>query len=207
MDFNVSPPEEEVLEDECTQNSKRKHTLDMHVKWQKTLLNFPVTLESSIQDIKAELESITKVPTVRQKLLGLVKAGKRIDESVPLIQLDPNHLSYKMDGDRIFGISLIGTPDEKLIADPTLEGSTVVNDLSITFSPATEEWHKLRKHTESTVINFIEPPRQGKKLLVCDLDHCLLDFSEKETTPPEQMKRPYLDYFLTEVYAEYDIVS
>ena len=51
---------------------------------------------------------------------------------------------------------------------------------------ASEEWRRavsngenLRKFTESTTVNVINPPRDGKKLLVLDLDHALLDPGDK----------------------------
>lgn len=37
----------------------------------------------------------------------------------------------------------------------------------------------LKKFTESTMIHIMQPPREGKPLLVLDLDHTLLDFSSK----------------------------
>lgn len=63
----------------------------------------------------------------------------------------------------------------------------------------------------------MNPPREGKPLLVLDLDHTLLDFSSKSlqrdvsTQTPGQgeaarMKRPYMDEFLTKCYQHYDMV-
>ncbi|CAM9501622.1 unnamed protein product [Ascophyllum nodosum] len=51
----------------------------------------------------------------------------------------------------------------------------------------------------------MNPPRDGKALLVLDLDHTLVDFSSRGTTDVEEMKRPYTDAFLTAVYAHYDL--
>jgi NLI interacting factor-like phosphatase len=52
-------------------------------------------------------------------------------------------------------------------------------------------------------------PRPGKKLLVLDLDHTLLDFSGRAngSLPSDlaALKRPHMDAFLTLVYREYDI--
>lgn len=60
-------------------------------------------------------------------------------------------------------------------------------------------------------------PREGKPLLVLDLDHTLLDFSSRtmlaDTSTQRlgdgsaaQMKRPYMDEFLTSAYRQYDLV-
>lgn len=68
---------------------------------------------------------------------------------------------------------------------------------------------------EKTEINIINPPREGKPLLVLDLDHTLLDFSSKviqndvssnRQSVANAMKRPYMDQFLTAVYQHYDLV-
>ena len=70
-----------------------------------------------------------------------------------------------------------------------------------------ENLSKLSSATDSTDITLINPPRPGKKLLVLDLDHCILHFSSK--LPPErseEMKRPHMDKFLTLCYQEYDLV-
>jgi hypothetical protein len=59
-------------------------------------------------------------------------------------------------------------------------------------------------------------PREGKPLLVLDLDHTLLDFSSKTLQRDNgthqvgagmaaAMKRPYMDEFLTSAYKNYDL--
>jgi ubiquitin-like domain-containing CTD phosphatase 1 len=74
----------------------------------------------------------------------------------------------------------------------------------------------LKKFTEHTEVHLINPPREGKPLMVLDLDHTLLDFSRRalEMDSTHQvgqgsaalMKRPYMDEFLVEAYKNYDLV-
>jgi ubiquitin-like domain-containing CTD phosphatase 1 len=75
----------------------------------------------------------------------------------------------------------------------------------------------LKKFTDSTMVHIMNEPREGKPLLVLDLDHTLLDFSSKTlqrdlTThrlgdgAAAIMKRPFMDEFLTTTYNHYDIV-
>ncbi len=85
----------------------------------------------------------------------------------------------------------------------------------------------LQKFTESTEVHLINPPRGSvddnthKPLLVIDLDHTLLDFSSRTLTEngatamdigtrddavANQLKRPYMDEFLTWTYKYYDLV-
>lgn len=74
----------------------------------------------------------------------------------------------------------------------------------------------LKKFTETTAIHIMNQPRQGKPLMVLDLDHTLLDFSrktmERDTNTisgsgsAKAMKRPHMDEFLTTSYQHYDLV-
>jgi HAD-superfamily hydrolase (TIGR02245 family) len=64
---------------------------------------------------------------------------------------------------------------------------------------------KLEKLVTRTSIQYIHAPRKKKSLLVLDLDHTLMDFSCRSDFVTEMLKRPYMDYFLTTVYAYYDI--
>ena len=54
----------------------------------------------------------------------------------------------------------------------------------------------------------MHPPREGKKLLVLDLDHTLLDFSDRDDHRDNEIvfNRPYMNDFLACVYKHYDIV-
>uniref|UniRef100_A0A2P2M7K8 Uncharacterized protein MANES_07G021300 n=1 Tax=Rhizophora mucronata TaxID=61149 RepID=A0A2P2M7K8_RHIMU len=54
-------------------------------------------------------------------------------------------------------------------------------------------------------IDLRNPCREGKKLLVLDIDYTLFDHRSTAENPLELM-RPYLHEFLTAVYAEYDIM-
>lgn len=55
---------------------------------------------------------------------------------------------------------------------------------------------------------IINPPREGKKLLVLDLDYTLVDTKPliSGSLPPLECARPYLHSFLQKVYQEYDLV-
>jgi hypothetical protein len=64
---------------------------------------------------------------------------------------------------------------------------------------------KLQRLANRIEIKFINEPRRNTKLLVLDLDHTLMDFSCRFDYMAEQLKRPYLDLFLAQVYLYYDI--
>ncbi|KAF3772709.1 Ubiquitin-like domain-containing CTD phosphatase, partial [Nymphaea thermarum] len=54
-------------------------------------------------------------------------------------------------------------------------------------------------------IELLNPCREGKKLLVLDIDYTLFDHRSTAENPLELM-RPYLHEFLSAAYAEYDIM-
>ena len=62
----------------------------------------------------------------------------------------------------------------------------------------------MKQFTDNLEINFINPPREGYKLLVLDLDHTILDFSSTSNSiDTVKMKRPHMDFFLQKVYEHY----
>lgn len=157
----------------------------------------------------------------------------------------------------------MGTPESEIFLDPDIMGNNVVNDFDLDFNIGSLEWKEhfvnhqnLVKFTNSTEVHIMNPPREGKKLMVLDLDHTLLDFSSKKIVNSanavrntvdgngndgssgsnsvsgsgnaedggvsssqaavapfltvqetiNQMKRPYMDQFLAEMYQYYDLV-
>ncbi|KAG6525626.1 hypothetical protein ZIOFF_015588 [Zingiber officinale] len=64
---------------------------------------------------------------------------------------------------------------------------------------------KLLRRISHYKIKLLNPCRQGKKLLVLDIDYTLFDHKSAAENPHELM-RPYLHEFLSAVYAEYDIM-
>lgn len=159
---------------------------------------------------------------------------------------------------------LMGTPESEIFIDPddTSSAGNVVNDFDIDFNIGSSEWKEhfvnkqnLIKFTNSTEVHVMNPPREGKKLMVLDLDHTLLDFSSKKIINApgggtgadstgtgsatvsstdavaagvargsgntsgsgtsnvrsvqdtiNQMKRPFMDEFLAQMYVHYDLV-
>ncbi|KAI0282703.1 HAD IIID h [Russula brevipes] len=162
-----------------------------------------------IFDLKVVLFSMTDVPPERQKILGLVK-GKLPTDDVRIGDLG-----------LICGkkFTLVGTPQGHELKDPNKMEllSDVVNDLDVDFSanPAAAESHKndqrnirkIREATEKLKINIIHPLREGKRLLVLDIDYTILDTKPLTSgaLPPSECARPRLHEFLTAIYPYYDI--
>ncbi|KAH9950185.1 HAD subfamily IIID h [Amylocystis lapponica] len=162
-----------------------------------------------VYDLKACLQSLTDVPPERQKILGLVKGKLPPDEErIGNLQL--------ANGKKF---TLVGTPEGHEIKDPSqLEFlPDVVNDLDVDFSanPAAavayqndqRNLRKIKEHTKKLQVNIIHPLREGKRLLVLDIDYTILDTKPLTSgaLPPQECARPRLHEFLEAVYPYYDI--
>ncbi|KAI0664697.1 HAD-like domain-containing protein, partial [Cubamyces menziesii] len=162
----------------------------------------------SVYDLKAALMSLTNVPPERQKILGLVKGKLPTDDERMYVCSPP---------DLIF--TLVGTPEGHEIKDPhELEFlPDVVNDLDVDFTAdpaAAAEYindqrnrRKVEQHTKKLKPNLINPLREGKRLLVLDIDYTILDTKPLTSgaLPPQECARPGLHEFLEAVYPHYDI--
>jgi ubiquitin-like domain-containing CTD phosphatase 1 len=183
---------------------------------------------TTIAQVKYLLHEETRVLPKRQKLVGLVSntgGAKGVHDALPLSELK---VKGKSDGsdEIVHQFILVGTPEEEIFIDPGERDDLpdVVDDFELDFNAGSPEWlqhrangENLKKFTAQTPVHIMNPPREGKPLLVLDLDHTLLDFSSKTlqrdsaTRVPGQglaavMKRPHMDDFLTQCYPHYDIV-
>lgn len=92
------------------------------------------------------------------------------------------------------------------------DGIDVVNDFEDENEAGTEPFEtkevylsKIRRRIKEYKFEIINPPREGKKLLVLDIDYTLFDHRSAAETGVELM-RPHLHEFLTAAYEHYDIV-
>lgn len=196
--------------------------ISLEAKWRGHIYTLsPVDLHTtSLYDVKLFISSQTHIAISNIKLLGLPPptgpggpAGAGAggvnglsDHEIFLIEF-----SQKIKKNKLV-ILVMGTPEEELQRLETHQksamesiGTTIFNDFGHNFTPATREWHQLKEFTTNLEINFIHQPRQGYKLLVLDLDHTILDFSSNVEVTSHEMKRPFMDYFLQEMYQHYDI--
>ncbi|KAG2146868.1 HAD subfamily IIID h [Suillus bovinus] len=193
-----------MLEDEIIPETK----IPLTFKWSGREYKVDLLGSDRVYDLKTSLMSLTKVPPERQKILGLVK-GKLPPDQERIADL------------RIAGKSftLIGTPEGDEIKDPSkLEFlPDVVNDLDVDFTdnPTAAATYKndqrnirkVKEATEKLQINIIHPLRDGKRLLVLDIDYTILDTKPltSGSLPPAECARPGLHEFLEAIYPYYDI--
>lgn len=179
-------------------------TLSLIIKWGGQ--EFPLSAlseEDTVMDLKHSLKSLTGVLPERQKLLGLKYKGKPVDNSVKLgvLKLKPNTK-----------IMMMGTREESLedVLAPPPDNDDVVNDFDIEeevveVENREENLAKISRRVKDYKVEVLNPPREGKKLLVLDVDYTLFDHRSCAETGLELM-RPYLHEFLTSAYEDYDIV-
>ncbi|MEE6478230.1 hypothetical protein FKM82_011789 [Ascaphus truei] len=179
-------------------------TLSLIIKWGGQ--EFPLSAlseDDTVMDLKHSLKSLTGVLPERQKLLGLKYKGKPVDNNMKLgiLKLKPNTK-----------IMMMGTREESLedVLGPPPDNDEVVNDFDIEeevveVENREENLAKISRRVKDYKVELINAPREGKKLLVLDVDYTLFDHRSCAETGLELM-RPYLHEFLTSAYEDYDIV-
>uniref|UniRef100_A0AAQ4R9I6 Ubiquitin-like domain-containing CTD phosphatase 1 n=3 Tax=Gasterosteus aculeatus aculeatus TaxID=481459 RepID=A0AAQ4R9I6_GASAC len=159
--------------------------------------------EDTVMDLKQSIKTLTGVLPERQKLLGLKVKGKPAEDVVKLgaLKLKPNTK-----------IMMMGTREESLeeVLAPPPENDDVVNDFDIEeevieVENREENLAKIARRVKDYKVEEMNPPREGKGLLVLDVDYTLFDHKSCAETGQELM-RPYLHEFLTSAYEDYDIV-
>uniref|UniRef100_A0A8C7QK85 Ubiquitin-like domain-containing CTD phosphatase 1 n=1 Tax=Oncorhynchus mykiss TaxID=8022 RepID=A0A8C7QK85_ONCMY len=159
--------------------------------------------EDTVLDLKQSIKSLTGVLPERQKLLGLKVKGKPAEDQVKLgsLKLKPNTK-----------IMMMGSREESLedVLAPPPENDDVVNDFDIEeevieVQNREENLAKIARRVKDYKVEGMNPPREGKSLLVLDVDYTLFDHKSCAETGQELM-RPFLHEFLTSAYEDYDIV-
>ncbi|KAJ7137780.1 HAD subfamily IIID h [Mycena epipterygia] len=217
MDVDPAPP---VPEETTIQASSSEITeegtplaerwINLQFSWSGKPFTLSIPESDRVFDFKAALHGLTKVPPERQKILGLTKGNKLPPDQGRIADL------RLVTGKKF---TLIGTPEGDEIKDPSqLEFlPDVVNDLDLDFTedPVASAAYrndqrnirKVKEATSALNVNVIHPLREGKKLLVLDIDYTILDTKPltSGSLPPAECARPGLHEFLEAIYPYYDI--
>ncbi|KAL0335252.1 UNVERIFIED_CONTAM: Ubiquitin-like domain-containing CTD phosphatase [Sesamum calycinum] len=175
--------------------------LTLTVKWSGKEYTVRVCGDDTVGELKRRICEATNVLPKRQKLLYPKVGSKLADDSLLLSQI-PLKAAVKM--------TMIGTVEDDIIVDP-VESPEIVDDFELGQDEVVDikdkdvNKQKLRRRIEQYKIELRNPCREGKKLLVLDIDYTLFDHRSPAENPLELM-RPYLHEFLSAVYAEYDIM-
>ncbi|CAA3021154.1 ubiquitin-like domain-containing CTD phosphatase [Olea europaea subsp. europaea] len=175
--------------------------LTLTVKWSGKEYTVRVCGDDTVGELKRRICEATNVLPKRQKLL-YPKVGSKLTDDTFLLSQIPLKASLKM--------TMIGTVEDEIIVDP-VDSPEIIDDFEIGQVEAIDikdnevNKQKLRRRIEQYKIELRNPCREGKKLLVLDIDYTLFDHRSTAENPLELM-RPYLHEFLSAVYAEYDIM-
>ncbi|CAK4464541.1 hypothetical protein Ae201684P_022444 [Aphanomyces euteiches] len=184
-------------------------TVVLVAKWKKEELELHVPHDTSVLQVKEMLYTRTRVLPHRQKLVGINRDGKPAPDHTLLQDLTLKNPHKFM---------LIGTVEDDIFVDPqSLPKAAlprVFDDFACKFSPGSTEWtharenhDRLDKMLAATEISLINPFRCGKKLLVLDLDHTLMDITATKdaSISIDRFRRPFMHEFLTTVWQKFDI--
>lgn len=160
---------------------------------------------NTVLDLKKELSSLTNVLPERQKLLGLKsKTGVAVNDATQIGDLNLNVKIMMMGSVE----QKIESVNQKPAADSMPE---VVNDLEqdfgadeVSLENRQEHLAKIERRVREYQVKVLNEPREGKKLLVLDIDYTIFDHVSHAERGTELM-RPYLHEFLTNAYTHYDI--
>lgn len=175
--------------------------LTLAVKWSGKEYTVRVCGDDTVGELKRRICEVTNVLPKRQKLLYPKVGSKLADDSLLLSQI-PLKASVKM--------TMMGTVEGDILVDP-VESPEIIDDFELGQDEAVDikdkevNKQKLRRRIEQFKIEVRNPCRQGKKLLVLDIDYTLFDHRSTAENPL-QLMRPYLHEFLSAIYAEYDIM-
>ncbi|XP_004299902.1 PREDICTED: ubiquitin-like domain-containing CTD phosphatase-like isoform 1 [Fragaria vesca subsp. vesca] len=185
-------------------SSKQEEELTLSIKWSGKEYTVRVCGDDTLGELKRRICQLTTVLPKRQKLLyPKLPPSKLADDAVLLSSL-PFKSSLKL--------TMIGTMEDDIIVDP-VDSPDIVDDFELGQDEAVDikdnhlNNQKLRRRIDHYKIELKNPCRQGKKLLVLDIDYTLFDHRSTAENPL-QLMRPcqYLHEFLTAAYAEYDII-
>uniref|UniRef100_W5MSJ5 Ubiquitin-like domain-containing CTD phosphatase 1 n=1 Tax=Lepisosteus oculatus TaxID=7918 RepID=W5MSJ5_LEPOC len=127
--------------------------------------------EDTVFDLKQSIKSLTGVLPERQKLLGLKVKGKAAEDDIKLgtLKLKPNTK-----------IMMMGSREESLedVLGPPPENDDVINDFDfeeevIEVENREENLAKIARRVKDYKVEILNPPREGKRLLVLDVDYTL----------------------------------
>ncbi|XP_041768833.1 ubiquitin-like domain-containing CTD phosphatase 1 [Anopheles merus] len=174
------------------------------IKWSGK--EFPIedlTEHDTVAVLRHEICKKTQVRPERQKLLNLKYKGKPVTDDVRLgaMDLKPN-----------FKVMMVGSleSDIKEASSRPEDVGSVVNDFdneeedNVAFENKEVYLAKINKRIKDYTIKELNPPREGKRLLVLDIDYTIFDHRSAAENGTELM-RPYLHEFLTSAYQDYDI--
>ncbi|KIZ06716.1 ubiquitin-like domain containing CTD phosphatase 1 [Monoraphidium neglectum] len=177
------------------------------VKWQGQEYAVHLTPEDTVATVKHKLEQQTQVSAKRQKLLGLkTRDGKLAGDEAKVSDLAIKaSTKVMMMGQRE---ETIAAAEAEALAAPEVQDDFDLRpeeEQALDVKDQPEVLEKLQRRIRSVEVKVMNPPRDGKKCLVLDIDYTLFDLGSAAERPDE-LARPHLHEFLRDTYQFYDII-
>ncbi|WVQ96670.1 HAD hydrolase, family IIID [Kwoniella sp. CBS 9459] len=189
---------------------------DLKMTWSGKTFDLRVGGNDMVYDFRLQICLCTGVPIEGQKVIGLLPRAKG--------KLGPEHDAKRFGH---LGVKkgskfvLIGTRVDERFKDRVGPGNELFDDFDVTYSNKAQpkpnvvsqaddprNKRKVKEIIDRIPITVMNEPREGKKLLVLDLDYTIVDTKPliSGALPSEECARPGLHEFLEQVYPHYDIV-
>ncbi|WVQ85088.1 HAD hydrolase, family IIID [Cryptococcus sp. DSM 104549] len=186
---------------------------DLRMQWSGKTFELKVGGNDLVYDFRAHIESLTNVPRDGQKLIGLLPGSKgKLGAEHDALRFAT--LGVKKGGKFV----MVGTTVEERFRDRA-PAPEIQDDFDVSYSskagdkavaPADDPRNKrkVQEIIDKVPITVMNEPREGKKLLVLDLDYTMVDTKPmiSGALPSSECARPGLHEFLELVYPHYDIV-
>ncbi|KAJ6222405.1 hypothetical protein RDWZM_000950 [Blomia tropicalis] len=180
--------------------------IKLAIKWSGNEYEIEIGPNETVADLKASIYSKTRVKPERQKLMGLKgQKGITVNDETQINQLALRPgLKIMMMGSKEEDISNIDLDPSEI--PNVLNDFDIEDDLNEVAIHNREEYlAKIERRVKEYKVTVFNEPREGKKLLVLDIDYTLFDH-RSTAEHASQLMRPYLHEFLTRSYENYDIV-
>ncbi|WWC62544.1 HAD hydrolase, family IIID [Kwoniella dejecticola CBS 10117] len=185
---------------------------ELKMTWSGKAFDLKVGGNDMVYDFRHLISQLTGVSPDAQKLINLLPGSK-------------GKLSVEHDAKRFgtLGVKkgakfiMVGTREEDRFKKKGEVGGEMMDDFDVTYSNANRGLHpaddprnkrKILEICANIPITVMNEPREGKKLLVLDLDYTIVDTKPliSGALPSMECARPGLHEFLEAVYPHYDIV-
>lgn len=190
--------------------------LYIHVKHNTTTHNITIDRHATVAMLKHQIELLSHVTPSTQKLIRSKLGNMRYTDQTQLHELFHDHSA-----NNTIKIMLIGQPaavhnhaksfdslqlllNQSIFDDLDTPDTQYDTNTSNSLLTNKKIQNKLSSAVHELTINYINPSRPGKHLLVLDIDYTIYDM-KSNGTDFNLLRRPYTDHMLATLYTQYDI--
>mmetsp|Transcript_40209 Transcript_40209/g.159780 ORF Transcript_40209/g.159780 Transcript_40209/m.159780 type:complete len:169 (-) Transcript_40209:2623-3129(-) len=163
--------------------------MKIDVRWNGNTYTFVVSDDTTLGDVQEALSDRTGVLVHRQKIIGL---GVKHDETTLVSEIDPSRRRLMLIGSLEEDIEKVQRAEESELRDwqvDICEENDAWSDCDIhgrySVSDMSKALDRLAARSFKVKIDLIRPPREGKRLLVLDIDYTIYNHVNLATKPSD----------------------